>query len=413
MPLLAVGTLVFPYVGGAPWAYMLIFMTLAASAIHMLPPRQFQVDAGDIFFIGAFLLIAVPFVITGRSGTNDAIYALNFAMFVLFVPLRSFYACHAAPGNALLVARLALAGAVLAAIVALYQVYGLSWSRARGIGSNPLPSSTAALLLGFLSLMGLLQERGNRRYVYLLGPLLGIIVVFLSEARGPLLGAAALTAVSLLTLPRKRVIGVAALALVAVAGTWSLLAFPERFHRIGYIPQIISEVASGEEITDRSGEIRYRILLGSLRAFADSPLVGHGWRAKTSVVDAYLTDKVFGDSPKYHLHSDILNFAVSAGLVGLLGYLMVLLAPAMALRRSSSDSQYSARRFGVTVLTVGYAVCGATNILFGFEFMTTFFVLVAALLVGYCRDSDLHSTQRLADATSAKSRGKVETVDPS
>jgi hypothetical protein len=47
------------------------------------------------------------------------------------------------------------------------------------------------------------------------------------------------------------------------------------------------EIASGqEELTDGSGDIRYQILRGSIRAFADSPIVRHGWGAKTEAVDA-------------------------------------------------------------------------------------------------------------------------------
>src|SRR5690606_34742361 len=135
----------------------------------------------------------------------------------------------AAPGNALTVARLALLGTVLAAVVAIVQVFFWDWSRARGFGSNALASSTAALLLGFLALMGLLQEQGPRRYLYLLGPILGILVVFLAEARGAMLGALALLALTMLTLPRKRWLGAIAFGAVLAAIFGALVALPEHF----------------------------------------------------------------------------------------------------------------------------------------------------------------------------------------
>ncbi|HEV7276285.1 MAG TPA: O-antigen ligase family protein [Devosiaceae bacterium] len=388
LPFLVIGTLVFPYVGGALWAYTLILISLAATLVHLLPPRAFRLRAGDLLFIGAFLLILCAYAITGRPGTNDVLYAVNFAVFLFFAPLRSLFTRFAGPRNSLQVASLALLGSTVAAVIALFQVLVQGLGRAEGFGSNPIPSSTAALLLGFIALMGFLSESSRRRYIYLLGPVLGLFVVYLGGSRGPMLGGAALLVLTLLTVPRRRWVGAATLVAIAAVGLAAILAFPERFERVLSLPAMLAEIAVGEEtMTDESADIRYRILRGSIRAFADAPIFGHGWAAKTAVVDSHLQEGVFDDSPQYHLHSDVLNLAVSAGLLGLLAYVLVLVAPALAVHNSPRDGQLQARRFGVSVLIVGYGVCGAVNLLFGFEFMTTFYVLISALLAGYCQDA--------------------------
>src|SRR5690606_19032294 len=199
---------------------------------------------------------------------------------VFFIPLQAIFRRHARPGNALLVANLALAGTTLADIVALGPVGLLDYRRAEGYGSNPIPSSTTALLLGFLALMGFLSASSPRRYLYLFGPVLGILVVLLAGSRGPLLGAAALLTLALLMIPRNRWLGAAALVAIGVAGIGGMLLFPESFGRVGRLVPMIEEMLAGEPIRESSGNIRLRIFQGSLQAFLDSPWIGHGWGAK-------------------------------------------------------------------------------------------------------------------------------------
>jgi O-antigen ligase len=95
----------------------------------------------------------------------------------------------------------------------------------------------------------------------------------------------------------------------------------------------------------------------------------------------------FGDPKVAHLHSDILNLGVSAGIMGLVAYVLVLLAPIVSAATSPRDSQFRARLYLALCLSLGFAFCGAVNLLFGFEFMTTLYVVFAAILIGYCRDT--------------------------
>jgi hypothetical protein len=107
VPLLVIVTLVFPYTGGAGWAYFLIVATVVATAMQALPPRPFRIGAADALFVAAFLLILAAYAITHRPGTRDVLFALNFAMFLFFVPLRALFAKSASLRNTVMVARLA------------------------------------------------------------------------------------------------------------------------------------------------------------------------------------------------------------------------------------------------------------------------------------------------------------------
>ena len=51
------------------------------------------------------------------------------------------------------------------------------------------------------------------------------------------------------------------------------------------------------------------------------------------------------------------------------------------------DGQYQARVTGAVVLSVGYAACGLTYLMFGYEFHTTLYVCLTAIVLGFCRDA--------------------------
>jgi O-antigen ligase len=73
-------------------------------------------------------------------------------------------------------------------------------------------------------------------------------------------------------------------------------------------------------------------------------------------------------------------------VVGLLAYLLVLIAPIAGALQSPRDSQFRSRLYGTLIVVVGFVCCGAINLMFGFELMTTLYVCFAAILLGYCRD---------------------------
>src|SRR5690606_5364010 len=149
--------------------------------------------------------------------------------------------------------------------------------------------SNTALILGFLALIGLFVEGGRERWFLLLGPVLGVAVVFLTSSRGPLLALALLlpvaTAFALLHLPRRLLpLALAGIAMVVVAGA-VLLATQDR---LADVPALIGRVLSGEAGVDRTTHIRLVLYRAGLEAFAQSPWIGHGWEELMTAVRPFL-----------------------------------------------------------------------------------------------------------------------------
>jgi O-antigen ligase len=114
---------------------------------------------------------------------------------------------------------------------------------------------------------------------------------------------------------------------------------------------------------------------------------GHGWEHLVTAIAPYLPDGLASfQSIHHHLHSDGLDFAVVGGLLGLVSYGLILLAPLIGVLGSVRDHQYRFRFIASLGLGVGYAIFGMTYLTFGYEYHTTLYVCLAAILVGFCRD---------------------------
>lgn len=388
--LFVAAALLLPYVGGYPAAYAVMVLILILSVWHYATPWRVPLDPGAVLLVAAFGILAIALALTARPGTGDVLFALNFLLFALYAPLTGALGRIARPGNALIVSWLSLASALVAFAVAIYQVGILGYFRATGIGSNPIPSGTLALFLGFLALGGWALASGPRRWLFLLGPVAGIGTVFLAGTRGPYLALPFLLLVAaFFARLSRRALLLLAVLIVAELGILCL-TMPEMMLRFVAAGQVAGQLATGDDIdADGSSAVRMKMYSSGIQAFLDSPLIGHGWEHSVDVAERYAPDAWV--SQKRHFHSDPVGLAASAGIAGLLAYVLALVAPFASVRASPRDSQYEARRYGVLVLSVGYLAAGAVNLLFGFEFTTTFYIAVAAILVAWCRDAPVGS----------------------
>ncbi|MDP1730777.1 MAG: O-antigen ligase family protein [Devosia sp.] len=381
---LLLGTLVLPYPGGYPLAYFLILVSLLL-CLWLLPARIVpRLEPAGLMFLGAFVLIAIAFLATGSLAL-----VTNFAMFVVFVPLAAALARNASPGGAVLVARLALLGAAVALGIAAWEVFGLRHGRAAGFNSDPIWSAQAAVVLGFLALVGLPQAAGIWRLLYWLGPVFGMATALLAGSRGPLLAVPVLFVVAMFLVVRRwwlalPVIVATGFAAVAVVG----VVYPGSLTRLASLTTIAGELASGGAVSEVSSGQRLAFYQSAFSAFLEKPLFGYGWDNKVAAIRPYLADGgAMLDEGHHHLHSDILDFGVSAGALGLLAYALIIAAPIAGALALPRDSQYRSRLAGTALLAVGYLVCGLTYLMLGYEFHTTLYVCLAAILLGYCRDA--------------------------
>jgi O-antigen ligase len=382
-------SLTTPYVLGAVGAYLQIIC-----AFLMLGIVAFQRDGlavkGDPAFkllLLAFALLAIAFTLTARQ-PGEAALSVNFAMLLLFGPMSRYLARFAAPANLQRIASFALAGSVIAFGVALYQVFVIHLSRADGWGTDPIWSAEAALVLGFLAGLGVGSGTRKWRMLYLLGPALGICVCLLSGSRGTLLAVPVLLLVALMFSTRWRwLIFGGAVVIVATAWLGLGVLWPAGFERINTTGTLLQDIINGRTIAEVSGGTRQAFYGASYAAFLHSPWIGYGWTGKMPAIVSYLAgDGAALIAPHLHLHSDLLDFGVSGGLIGLIAYGLILAAPIVAAVRGPRDSQFRLRLAGTAILASGYLVCGLTYLMFGYEFHSTLYVCLAAILIGYCRD---------------------------
>jgi O-antigen ligase len=366
-----------PYVAGFPGAYLQ--MVLALLLVGWLAMARPPIEVGPE---GWCLLVAVA-LLAGVFAVNGTIaYTANFLMLVLAVPLASALRAQAAAGNTQLVARMALVGVAVAALLALFQVVIQGRARAAGLASDEIWSAVAASVLGWLALIGRLNATGLWRHLYLLGPVLGTLVILLSGSRGPMLAIPLLFGVAFAMMPGHR-----RGLLIALAAVVALFIFWPDKSRMASVTTIGKEIAAGVPLTDGSFDVRKVLLDAGWAAFKLSPWTGYGWGnfAQATAPWTGVTDWT-SRSDAFHLHSDPLNFAVAGGIVGLASYLLILAAPVVGAWKTPPDTHQQARRLGAALLAATYAGCGLTNTFFGFEMHTALYACLIAVLFGFCRD---------------------------
>lgn len=386
--------LVLPFVGGFPLAYAIALLAIILAACWLASrPRWVELaEPSGAMLATAFLLIGAALATTAEQ-PGDLLFVFNFLLFALYPLLRAALARFAWPGASLRVGQAALGGAVLSLVVAVWQA--ATDGRAAGIASDPIWSAQAALILGFLALVGLVAARGALRYLFLLGPVSGTLAAVLTGSRGPMLAALPMLLVALLLLPgraRLALLGVVVAAVLALVP--ASLLYPPLEKRLASAEAIVSELLAGTAFSDHSVAVRSQLWQGAADAFGERPLSGHGWNRRVEAVYDQLPGgaeavEAMDDGMKgnRHLHADLLDFGVGAGMLGVLAYALALLAPvAGASSRSAPDGQSRERRLGTALLSTGFFACGLSYVMLGYEFPTALFVALAAVLTGYCRD---------------------------
>ncbi len=386
--------LVLPYNGGYPLAYALMGMSILLTLALLATRERWHIGVAGWCFLGAYALMAVAMLLD-----NDPYSIVMFVFLPVFVPLASWLRRFAAPDSAVVVSLLAMTGTVLSAITALWEVLYLHRSRALGWGSDPIWSAEAALILGFLALVGLPQLKTRWRFALLVGPVLGTVVVVLSGSRGPLLAAPVMALALTLTTFRpwwKQI--AAAAAVVMIAGLALLPLWPSGYARVQRTGTVIVQLLTTGEIAERSAGARLAFWKAGTLAFLDRPVSGYGWSHYVRSAYQYLPDKGEAFDAKgsrlrgnHHLHADLLNFGVAGGALGMLSYLLLLLAPLLGALRSVRDGQRTARLTGAVVLSTGYAACGLTYLMLGYEFHNALYVCLSATILAFCRDAPLRS----------------------
>lgn len=337
--------------------------------------------------LAAFLVLGVLFALTADA-PSDALRAFNFIMLLLFGPVVLLLSRQAGPGSAKHVAALAAAGVALGLLSILWDLLVNGADRPRGFNIGPIVLSNGLLAMGFLALGAALVTSGRRNLLYAAVPVAAILATVLTGSRGPLLSVAPLLLLSLIwfwlvrfrSSPRIALLALAALSAAAAIG------FVLFQGRAATMLEILQQLASGTAVVDETTRIRLVLYEAGWQAFLESPWIGHGWANMMQAAAAHLPPQDLVQARYPQLHNDLLNFAVAGGVVGILCYLVILATPLIGALASPRDSLRNFRLYGAGVLVITYFFGGLTDLMFGFEFHTMLFVMLTAILLGYCRE---------------------------
>lgn len=389
---------------------VLVALLVLANAVGNLSPYFYLIallvvwplllGAGDgdammhpigVGYLVAFLCLAVGLVGSAQHW-GDLANLWNFLPFILFFPAYGLFNRNATRRGALIVASLALAGAAVSLLSAFYDVWGIGLHRARGFINLSNPFAMASVMLGFLSLMGMLSGRGLWRVVFLAGPVMGTWAAILAGTRSALIVAVGLTLIFAVfmgaRLSRKgRLVWSVAMIALMLAGIFVLVVFADHMRALSGF-SVIYEFLSDGTVRDHSTQVRVQLYIGGMRAFLDSPIFGFGWYDNVEAARQYMTPDVALEVEGWsHLHNDYLNFATLAGVFGIVAYGLYLGLPVVGAIKSVRDSQFAARFFGALTITGSYGIHGLFNTAFAAELLLCFGPVATAVLLGYCKDA--------------------------
>jgi O-antigen ligase len=369
---------ILPEVGNVT---ILVLMGVGLLLVGLEPrSRSALREPGIGTMMGAGLVLLLALAITARS--VDHILGFFFLSPLWFSGLL-LALVHRLEGklNQTVVGFLALAGTALAVAVTAYDVYVLGLRRGGWTVNNPIHLADLALMLGFASLVAL-YGASRWRWIALLGPVLALIAIMLSGSRGPLIAFGAVAVVAALflvfTLWRgHRLVPWLAVVLVVAGVAIGPFIEVQLGARTFSVVALVDDFVDGGPSDDSTSQ-RVYMLRSAWGAFQASPIFGHGMIRYTHIAAQYgPADNPF--RPSGHLHNDIADFAVIGGLLGLLSYILILLAPLAASLGISRQRRAPILFLGLA-MSVGYLFMGFTNAMIGILTQTVLYGVLLALL---------------------------------
>lgn len=341
------------------------------------PWRQVLARPAVAMPLAAGLLLTLCFAITADSPL-DSLAAVFFVPLFLVAPMTELFRRAPKLVTPATIGIAASLGCLAAAGVALYDRFVLHLPRAGSSVNNPIHFADIALMLGFVALVGLYTARVSIRVLAVLALLAAMVAVLLSGARGALVAIAPLSLAAVIVLflhfggRARTLLYILLTVIIAVALAAMAAAFVPNLRFDAFMNAI--DALRGRAV-DGSTMQRLVMYQSAWNAFLASPVFGHGLIGFIEATAQYVPQGA--TFPTYeHLHSDLADFAVIGGALGLVAYAAFLLAPAVDAMTASRAHARPAALYLAVVVPVGYAAMGLTNAMFG--------VLTQTILYGFC-----------------------------
>jgi O-antigen ligase len=340
-------------------ASLLFFAIMSFSNLHHEHPSR------GLLRVGALLPFVMPLVLIPR---------MRLSQFRDTLPVAS--------------AGMAVGGCLLLVIV-LAEFFFFS-ARVQGFAGNQGPLSVTALLCAGWSILHLSRESSRLQLsLAVMGALGGSVAVFLSGMRGtwPLLPIC--LAIAVFTRRRELAAlwrtwspvarGLLAALTVAVLAGVAVLVAPMVGARIGEMWGELALILADVD-TPTSLNLRKEMYSAAVQAIAARPWFGYGAQNHWAAVSPYLDASVFGGISFTHFHNVFLTVGVDAGLVGIAGFLAVVVSPLIVAWRAR-HAVGGGRRLGASlILVVAFLGAGMTNIMFFHDILDAVWVFSVSLL---------------------------------
>lgn len=371
--------------GGSVLAELLAILLLPV--LFSRPARRtIAADPASWMFLGAFAAIMIAYAITMVNPGN-----LLYGTALLSLPLAPLVfgtmSAWRTERPALVLVWLCLVGTLICGLVAANSAFLTQVERAVGFLMGPNVLARIALTLGFVAMAGLFLVRSAWRYLFYLGPLVAGVVLILTGTRGAVLAVPvmALVLAGFLAVDRAERRHLLVLLGLAAVGAVALLFNSARFESLF---AVVGEVLGGGTSSDGATSERLAMLVGAWGTFWHSPWVGFGWANFKPAAALAMDMTAYGTEPggAFQFHNDFANFAVAAGIVGVLALLAVLAAPVMGALAGPRDRFFRARLYCCLQLSLGYLVFGLTDFTMGYDLPTTLYAFLTAMILATFRE---------------------------
>ena len=371
----------FPEVGNSIIVLsMIISVLLVATWPNLrrsLPPRYVWLALPAA---AALLLVALAFT---TKQPDNLLVLLVLSPIWMSIALAALFSASPNRIGPTAVATMALGGVLVATGITGYDALVRGLGRAGELTLNPIHMGDLALMLGFVALVGFFDGRERWRTLFLVGPVLAIVAVYWTGSRGPLVAAVFLVVLSYLyalsLMERKSRMIWAAVGCLGAVTVVAIGIYSDALSQIRGLDHVWTLLTTGST-ENRSLGTRIAMYQGAIEAFGASPLFGYGSLDFVSVVAQLSTNSRVNDFD--HLHSDLADFAVIGGVLGLACYLLIIATPLVAGLRSAERNRPAAFYLGL-VTTVGYATMGLTNAVLGILVLTSLYGVLLALLLSW------------------------------
>lgn len=374
---------------GSAATVLALLLTLLAVPLAVLRGtwRPLRHQPAMLAFGGAFIALGICFVATADA-PNDPIYILNFLSLplavVFYLVLRQYPPRFDAQPT---LVWLCLAACAVAALVAVNDVVFRGEELVSGFNMGPHVVARIALVFAFAALTLVLSSTSRWRFLAYAGVPLALVVLYLSGTRGALVAIAPMVLVYAAFLYARREDRLQVWFLAAFSAVM-LVVLLFASDRLGAVLQMVVEMVSGGGSGSDSAGERLARVAAAWQLFWQSPLIGHGWASFAELAYPILGDRVEGGPTDryFQFHNDLANFAVSAGIVGVLCWVAILAAPIIGALATPRDGLFRARLYLCIQLSVAYFVFGLTDLTLGYDLQTTLYAFLTAFTLVALRD---------------------------